>query len=299
MTDLGSLTELANDPGQSTAASAHSAGVIGGGTMGVGIAYALASASWTVWIVEPNADRARQLLVEIEETAAVGVARGKLTAAQGAGLARSLRQVSSVSDLPLGLDVIIESVPERLSLKLSVLADAEARRPVLLASNTSALSIDELAAILDRPQDFLGMHFFNPVPSLALVEVVRGTATSEASLTAALSMVESIGKKAAVIRDSPGFATSRLDVCLALEAIRMLEEGVAEAADIDRAVELAYRHPVGPLHLSDIVGLDVRLDIALNLTEKLGARFTPPALLIAKVEAGELGKKTGKGFYEW
>jgi 3-hydroxybutyryl-CoA dehydrogenase len=277
----------------------RSSAVIGGGTMGAGIAYTLAVGAWDVWVVEPRAERAVELRLEVDAAAASGVTRGKLTAAAASTLSSGLHLVGSVLDLPRGLDVIIESVPERLQLKLDVLAAAESRMPKLLASNTSALSINELAASLEYPESFLGLHFFNPVPSLALVEVVKGTLTSERTLEAALALVASIGKKAAVVNDSPGFATSRLDVCLALEAIRMLEEGVAEAADIDRAAELAYRHPVGPLRLSDIVGLDVRLDIALNLTEKLGPRFTPPALLIAKVEAGELGKKTGQGFFEW
>ena len=277
----------------------RSSAVIGGGTMGAGIAYALAVGDWNVWVVEPRAERAVELRLEVDAAAASGVQRGKLTAEAASTLSAGMHLVGSVLELPEGLDVIIESVPERLQLKLDVLAAAESRRPKLLASNTSALSINELAASLEHPESFLGMHFFNPVPSLALVEVVKGALTNERTLAAALALVESIGKNPAVVNDSPGFATSRLDVCLALEAIRMLEEGVAEAADIDRAAELAYRHPVGPLRLSDIVGLDVRLDIALNLTEKLGPRFTPPALLIAKVEAGELGKKTGQGFFEW
>lgn len=282
------------------AAGAGSSAVIGGGTMGVGITYVLAAASSAdVWVVEPDDDRVADLRTAIQAMTLSGVQRGKLDGIRAETLQDNIRPVSAVSDLPRGLDVIIESVPERLQLKLDVLAEAESRSPALLASNTSALSINELSSALERPESFLGMHFFNPVASLALVEVVTGDRTGRAALASAVALVKAIGKKPAVVRDSPGFATSRLDVCLALEAIRMLEEGVAEAADIDRAAELAYRHPVGPLHLSDIVGLDVRLDIALNLNEKLGPRFAPPALLIAKVEAGELGKKTGKGFYEW
>lgn len=275
------------------------AAVIGGGTMGAGIAYTLAVASHEVWVVEPNLDRVDQLTREIEAVAAAGVERGKLQTKDTQRIARDIHHVTRIADIPLGLDVIIETVPERQELKLEVLREAESRHPLLLGSNTSALSITELAVGLDRPESFLGMHFFNPVWSLALVEVVRGKRTSADTVEAALAIVKAIGKQPAVVNDSPGFATSRLDVCLALEAIRMLEEGVAEAADIDRAAELAYRHPVGPLRLSDIVGLDVRLDIARGLTEKLGPRFNPPALLIAKVEAGELGKKTGKGFYDW
>jgi len=275
------------------------AAVVGGGTMGAGIAYTLAVSGWVVWIVEPRAERTGHLRAEIADVAAAGVARGKFSAADASTMCAEIRYVASVDELPLGLDVIIETVPERFELKRDVLRAAERRRPTILASNTSALSITELAAELEHPETFLGMHFFNPVWSLALVEVVRGRLTAAPTVELALDVVTSIGKQAAVVNDSPGFATSRLDVCLALEAIRMLEEGVAEAADIDRAAELAYRHPVGPLRLSDIVGLDVRLDIALNLTEKLGPRFTPPELLVQKVAAGDLGKKTGRGFYDW
>ena len=267
--------------------------------MGAGIAYSLAASDCAVWLVEPDLDRSARVRAEIDGVAEAGVARGKFSADQAAAFCAGIQHVTRVADLPLGLDVIIETVPERFTLKCEVLREAEARHPVILASNTSALSITELATRLDRPEAFLGMHFFNPVWSLALVEVIRGRETSPQTVDLALEVVAAIGKKPAIVNDSPGFATSRLDVCLALEAIRMLEEGVALAADIDRAAELAYRHPVGPLHLSDIVGLDVRLDIARNLTEKLGPRFTPPALLIEKVEAGHLGKKTGQGFYDW
>lgn len=273
--------------------------VIGGGTMGIGIAYCMAAASWEVWVVEPSDEQAVRMRAQIEEYISSGISRGKLDE-QGAESVRSrLRRVAATSELPSGLEVIIESVPERLELKHEVLRQAEDRAPKLLASNTSALSITELSSVLQRPAGFIGMHFFNPVPSLALVELVTGDATDASTVTRATEVVASIGKQAALVRDSPGFATSRLDVCLALEAMRMVEEGVASPEDIDRAVTLAYRHPAGPLRLTDIVGLDVRLDIARNLAEKLGPRFAPPALLEQKVAAGELGVKSGRGFYDW
>jgi len=197
------------------------------------------------------------------------------------------------------MDLVIETVPEQLELKREVLRAAEALEPAILASNTSSLSIDELAIGLAQPDRFIGMHFFNPVWSFSLVELVRGSATDDASMSAALEVVESIGKQAAVVKDSPGFATSRLDLIAALEAIRMVEQGVGSPEDIDRAIQLAYRHPVGPLKLSDIVGLDVRLDIARRLSESLGERFSPPQLLIDMVKQGTLGEKTGQGFYSW
>jgi len=197
------------------------------------------------------------------------------------------------------LDVVIETVPERLELKLAVLARIAAREPKLLASNTSALSIDRLALASPRPELFLGMHFFNPVWSLRLVELVVGTRTSADTLEHARRFVAHIGKEALTVRDVPGFATSRLDLIASLEAMRMLESGVASAEDIDRAAVLAYRHPVGPLRLSDIVGLDVRLDIARVLEAAHGARFSPPQILIDKVARGQLGTKSGQGFFEW
>ena len=194
---------------------------------------------------------------------------------------------------------VVETVPERLELKREVLAAIEDTGPAVLASNTSAISIDLLAEGLDRPEQFCGMHFFNPVWSLPLVELVRGAHTADATIEAARRATSSIGKESIVVRDIPGFATSRLDMSVALEAMRMLEDGVASATDIDRAAVLAYRHPVGPLRLSDIVGLDVRLDIARTLAASHGPRFEPPQVLIDKVAAGELGQKSGRGFHDW
>ena len=273
--------------------------VLGGGTMGIGIAYAFATTGWRTTVVETDASRADGLVAAIRDRADTGVARGRLDADRAAALPDLLAVVGSVDALPTGLDLVVESVPERLDLKTDLLAAAEKRGPTLLATNTSALSIDELAAVLTRPDRFCGMHFFNPVWSLRLVEVVKGRQTSEETVQAALGWVERIGKVPAVVRDAPGFATSRLDLCLALEAIRMVEEGVADAAHIDRAMKIAYRHPVGPLELSDIVGLDVRLDIARSLEASLGSRYAPPRLLADKVAAGELGQKSGRGFYDW
>jgi 3-hydroxybutyryl-CoA dehydrogenase len=205
----------------------------------------------------------------------------------------------SADELPLGLDLVVETVPERMALKRVVLGQIDARRPAIIASNTSALSIDDLAACVQDPTRFLGMHFFNPVWSLAMVELIRGAATSEETLEAARRFSESIGKTSITVRDVPGFATSRLDLIASLEAIRMLQDGVASAEDIDRAMVIAYRHPMGPLRLSDIVGLDVRLDIARHLSTTLGERYAPPRLLEEMVARGDLGRKTGKGFFNW
>ncbi len=273
--------------------------VVGAGTMGTGIAYVFAAAGWSTIMVEPDADRAQQAGRDLATAAADGVRRGRLDAEVGAGLAGGVRHLAEVGDIDERLDLVVESVPERMSLKQEVLRSAEHRRPGLLATNTSSLSIDELAVGLARPERFLGMHFFNPVWSLALVEVIRGERTADERLARAVTIVGEIGKEAAVVSDSPGFATSRLDLIAAMEAIRMVEEGVGTPEDIDRAMALAYRHPVGPLRLSDIVGLDVRLDIARRLSTSLGTRFEPPALLVEMVAAGRLGRKSGEGFYRW
>ena len=277
----------------------QSVGVIGAGTMGVGIAYVFAAAGCPTFVVEPDPGRARALGQTLREQAERGLTRGKLTAEQAAALLARVQVLGAAEALPAGLDLVIESVPERLALKHEVLAAVAAREPVLLATNTSALSVDDLAARLTRPEAFLGMHFFNPVWSLPMVELIRGAKTSPETVQAAQDLVQLIGKQSIVARDLPGFATSRLDVVAALEAMRMLEDGVASAEDIDKAMVLAYRHPMGPLRLSDVVGLDVRLDIAHNLTGVYGERFAPPQILLDKVAAGHFGEKSGQGFYAW
>ena len=275
-------------------------GVVGGGRMGAGIAQVFAVAGAVVCLVEQ--DRAAAVASRDR------VAMGLLRAAERGRLAEStddvldrLVLIDDVAGLPTGADLVIEAVPEDAVLKLDVLAGAEAAvgDRTLLASNTSSLSIAGLADGLRRPERFLGLHFFNPVPASELVEVIVGPRTGEAALAAARSWVAGLGKTEVVVRDSPGFATSRLGVLLGLEAIRMLEEGVADAASIDRAMELGYRHPMGPLRSTDLVGLDVRLAIAEHLQRELGDRFAPPRLLRDKVARGELGRKTGQGFFSW
>jgi 3-hydroxybutyryl-CoA dehydrogenase len=209
--------------------------------------------------------------------------------------------VDDVAGLPADADLVVEAVPEDVRLKVDVLTAAEAAvgEQTVLATNTSSLSIAGIAEGLRLPERFLGMHFFNPVPASTLVEIVVGPQTGEAARDAARSWVAGLGKTEVVVRDSPGFATSRLGVLLGMEAIRMLEEGVADAASIDRAMELGYRHPMGPLRSTDLVGLDVRLAIAEHLQRELGDRFAPPRLLREKVARGELGRKTGHGFFSW
>ena len=273
--------------------------VVGGGTMGVGIAYVSAMAGGFVTVVEPDDARAAIFGKIVGETVQSSIKRGKLDEAGGQGLKSRIVRVAEISQIPEGVDVAIETVPERLELKLDVLARLAARSPKLIGSNTSAMSIDRLAGAVPDPAQFLGMHFFNPVWSLPLVELIRGEQTSQDALETARAFVAWLGKQSLTVRDVPGFATSRLDLIASLEAMRMLESGVASADDIDRAAVLAYRHPVGPLRLSDIVGLDVRLDIARTLQAAHGERFAPPQILIDMVSEGKLGAKSGQGFFAW
>ncbi|MES3154660.1 3-hydroxyacyl-CoA dehydrogenase family protein [Sphingomonas faeni] len=273
--------------------------VIGGGTMGVGIAYVAALAGRRVHVVEPDATRAAIMARTVETTLAGAVSRGKLDADAAEATAARVVRVETVKAIPEGLALIVESVPERLDLKRDVLSSASVRSPQLLATNTSAMSIDVLAKSVRDPSTFLGLHFFNPVWSIKLLEIVQGAATSSDALAQARTFGKAIGKETITVRDVPGFATSRLDFAASLEAIRMLEDGVASADDIDRAAVLAYRHPVGPLRLSDIVGLDVRLEVARALEAAHGPRFAPPAMLAKMVAEGRLGAKSGRGFFDW
>jgi 3-hydroxybutyryl-CoA dehydrogenase len=274
-------------------------GVAGAGTMGQGIAYVFAMAGFPVLLVEPNTARAAAAVSAIRAAAADGVARGKLAPDLAQARLDGLTVLPSVDALPGGLSLVVETVPERPDLKAAVLATIATRLPAIIASNTSSMSIDALAAHVPDPSRFLGMHFFNPVQSLKLVELIRGKATADDTLARARGYAAAIGKTTVTVRDAPGFATSRLDLVQALEAIRMVEQGVASPEDIDRAVTTAYRHPVGPLRLSDMVGLDVRLDIARQLERTLGPHFAPPRLLQDMVARGDLGAKSGRGFYDW
>jgi 3-hydroxybutyryl-CoA dehydrogenase len=274
--------------------------VIGGGRMGAGIAQVFATAGSRVTIAEAGSDAA--------DAAHKRVAAGLERAAEKGGLQDDperildrVRTVTSLDQLPADADLVIEAVPERLADKISVLSTAEkiVAPDAVLASNTSSLSITDLAAALDIPERFVGMHFFNPVPASTLVEVVQGPDSAGEVLKTVLDWTHGLGKSDVVVRDSPGFATSRLGVALGLEAIRMLEENVADAESIDRAMELGYRHPMGPLRSTDLVGLDVRLAIAEHLHSTIGDRFRPPQLLRDKVARGEVGRKVGQGFYTW
>lgn len=276
--------------------------VIGAGTMGHGIAQVAAAAGCDVTLIDTTEELVERGRTRIDENLADGIKRGKVSEAERTAILGRLRTSTDTKAAVGDRDLVIEAVPERMDLKLAIFeaVEAGAADTCILASNTSSLSIDDMQSALRRPQRLLGLHFFNPVHINKLVEIVRGTSTDDATLSEATEFVLRIGKDPVTVKDSPGFATSRLGVLLGLEAMRMLEEGVASAQDIDKALELGYRHPMGPLKLTDLVGLDVRLDIARYLHEKLGAEhFRPPAILEEMVAQGKLGKKSGEGFYKW
>lgn len=274
-------------------------GVLGGGRMGAGIAHAFLISGSAVVVVERDEEQSDAALERVTSAALASIERGAV--AEHIDSLGERLHVGIDDALFDGCDLVIEAVPEDLGLKIASLRRIESRvgAEVPIASNTSSISIDDLAAELRFPSRLLGMHFFNPVPASELVEIVIGAATEPALVVAAQSWVCALGKTPVTVRNSPGFASSRLGLVIGLEAIRMLEDGVASAEDIDAAMVLGYKFPLGPLRLTDIVGLDVRLGIAEYLHSQLGDRFAPPQLLRDKVAAGELGRKSGRGFFDW
>lgn len=281
-----------------TSSLPHLVGVIGGGRMGGGIAHAFLMGGSNVVVLErdeASADAARERIV-------ASIAKSLERGAAGDADEIGGRLAVATDRAALGdRDLVVEAVFEDPEVKREALQGAEAamRPDAVLASNTSSMSIGALAEWLERPAQFVGLHFFNPVPASTLIEVVLGPATSEQLRADAADWVRGLGKTPIVVNDAPGFASSRLGVALALEAMRMVEQGVASAEDIDLAMELGYKHPTGPLRTTDIVGLDVRLGIAEYLHEHLGDTFAPPQILRDKVARGELGRKSGKGFYDY
>jgi 3-hydroxybutyryl-CoA dehydrogenase len=276
--------------------------VIGAGTMGHGIAQVAAQAGLIVRLTDAVPGAAERGLARIAANLGGAVERGKLTAdARGEVLLR-ITAVETVEEAAEGADCAIEAVPEQLEQKAEVFRTLDSRIPApgLLATNTSSLSIAKIASASRTPERILGLHFFNPVHVMKLVEIVTHPRTSSAATAEAVDLAKAMGKDPIVVKDSPGFASSRLGITIGLEAMRMLEEGVASAEDIDKAMALGYGHPMGPLKLTDLVGLDVRLAIAEYLHSQLGgAHYAPPAILKRLVSEGKLGKKSGEGFYKW
>jgi len=275
--------------------------ILGAGTMGHGITQVTAMAGHDVTIRDLEDELVADGIDAIESNLDGGIERGKVTEAEKA---ETLGRITGETDLATavsGAELVVEAVPEKVDLKKRVLSEAEVAvdDDVVLATNTSSLSVTELASTLEQPGRFVGLHFFNPVHIMSLVETVVAEQTTDRTRAFAVDYVDSIEKTPVVVRDTPGFASSRLGVALGVEAIRMLEEGVASPEDIDDAMELGYNHPMGPLELTDVVGLDVRLDVLEYLREELGERFKPPQLLKRKVRAGKNGRKSGEGFYVW
>lgn len=276
--------------------------VLGAGTMGHGIAQVCAAAGCTVRLQDISDDAVDRGLERIRGNLDQGVDRGKVTDEERATTLGNLTTTTSIADAVDGVDLVIEAAPESMEIKESIFRQVDAAAPAeaILASNTSSLSIAVIGAVVSNPERFIGMHFFNPVHIMALLEVVWGPDTSDQTRDAAVDFGRRLGKEPIVVRDAPGFASSRLGIVLGMEAIRMVEQEVASPEDIDKAMELGYRHPMGPLKLTDLVGLDVRLGIAEYLHSTLGSEaFAPPALLRSMVAEGKLGKKSGQGFYRW
>lgn len=269
--------------------------------MGHGIAQVAAGAGYKVLLRDVDRDCLARGIEAIERNLAKGIQLGKLTEEDRDSTLQHIRGTTRLDEIA-NADLIIEAAPEKLDLKQNILREVEAHstKSFIFATNTSSLSITEIAKVSDQPQNVVGMHFFNPVHLMRLVEIVVGKATGDDTVEVAREVSLRLHKEPIIVRDVPGFASSRLGVALGLEAMRMLEQGVASAKDIDTAMELGYNHPMGPLKLTDHVGLDVRLNIAEYLYRELGAEtFRPPEVLRRLVMEGKLGKKTGEGFYNW
>ncbi|MCC7139259.1 MAG: 3-hydroxyacyl-CoA dehydrogenase family protein [Planctomycetes bacterium] len=276
--------------------------VVGAGTMGHGIAQVAAQSGWSVTMYDVDEKAVAAGLARVRGNLDKGVEKGKVAPADRDATLARLRTSTDLRAAAATADLVVEAAPERMELKRRIFGDVAAVAPAhaVLASNTSSLSVQEIAEASGRPARVVGMHFFNPVHLKPLLEVVRTDVTSQDALDTVLEVGRRMGKTCVVVKDSPGFATSRLGIALGLEAIRMVEEGVASPQDIDTAMELGYGHAMGPLRTTDLVGLDVRLGIAEYLDRTLpGGRFRPPELLRRMVAEGRLGQKSGRGFYDW
>ncbi|MBT5285646.1 MAG: 3-hydroxyacyl-CoA dehydrogenase family protein [Euryarchaeota archaeon] len=282
--------------------SIRNVAVIGAGTMGAGIAQICAQAGWNTSLYDAFPDGLQRGMERIDAFWDKGITRGKTSLEQKVEWQKNLHAVSDMAQAVGNADLVIEAVPELPELKQKVFEEIDKYAPshAVLGTNTSSLSIADIANATTRPEQVIGMHFFNPVPIMKLLELVRHDSTSEATIDLAQSAGEAMGKTTILVKDIPGFATSRLGVVLGNEAIRMLADGVASAKDIDTAMVLGYKHPMGPLALTDLVGLDVRRDILRNLQASFDDdAYAPHPLLERLVEQGRLGKKSGKGIYDW
>ncbi len=276
--------------------------VLGAGTMGHGFAQVTAMSGAATVLYDPDEGALEQGVGRIRANLDKGVALGKVDESDAHAALNRIRVAHELAEGVAEAELVIEAVPETLEHKHTLFREADAAAPAeaIIASNTSSLSIDRIADAVRDPGRVLGLHFFNPVHVMKLVELVWGPRTADDTRERAMAFIARLGKEPVVVKDAPGFASSRLGIVLGMEAIRMVEQGVASAEDIDKAMTLGYRHPMGPLRLTDLVGLDVRLGIAEYLHETLGSEaFRPPELLRRMVAEGRLGKKSGQGFYDW
>jgi 3-hydroxybutyryl-CoA dehydrogenase len=276
-------------------------GVIGAGIMGRGIAQVAATGGFETWLQDIDPQQLAESVEKIDSSLQRAIERGKAPASTLAALRANLRTTTSLEEAGRAADLIIEAVPERIHLKLEILGELDRTCPAhtILATNTSSLSVTEIAAVTRRAPQVVGMHFFNPVPRMRLLEIVRALESNDATIHAVEDVGRRMDKDTVVVRESPGFITSRVNSLIGNEAFRMLEEGVASASDIDKALKLGLNHPMGPFELVDLVGLDTRLSILEYLHRTLGDRFRPSPLMTQYVKAGRLGRKTGKGVYEY
>jgi 3-hydroxybutyryl-CoA dehydrogenase len=272
--------------------------VIGTGLMGRGIAYAAAAGGYSVTLHDVSGEALNRALVQIRKDMDEAVARGKLSADD---VKSALARLQPDQELDSDADFVIEAIPEDIALKLRIFArlDRVCREDVVLATNTSGLSITEIAAVTKRPGRVAGMHFFNPVPKMKLVEIVRGLDTTDATVATVAEVATKMGKETVTVKESPGFITSRVNALIGNEAFLMLQEGVASAHDIDKALKLGLNHPMGPFELVDLVGLDTRLSVLEFLHKSMGEKYKPSTLLVQYVKAGRLGRKVGRGVYEY
>jgi 3-hydroxybutyryl-CoA dehydrogenase len=275
--------------------------VLGAGTMGRGIAQVAALAGYSTHLYDPDGWALKKAEASIHDNLAKGVERGKVAAEAAEGARRALQLDGELRSAVAHADLVIESAPENMTLKLDLLREVDRLVPetAVLASNTSALSITELAAATSRPQAFAGMHFFNPVHIMRLIELVRGLQTSAATLATLREVGRQMGKEIVLVNEAPGFVTSRINALIGNEAFRMLQEGVASADDIDKALKLGLNHPMGPFEMVDLVGLDTRLAILEHLHRTLGEAYRPNQILVQHVRAGRLGRKAGRGVYTY
>ena len=281
--------------------SVQSIAVIGSGLMGRGIAYVSAVGGFETRLFDVSAGALERAQGQIRRDLEEGQARGKLSFEQVSGALGRLQPHGQLEDALRGADFVIEAVPEDMRLKLEIFGRLEqlARPEVVLATNTSALSVTEIASAVKQPARVVGMHFFNPVPKMKLVEVVRALESSEQALATTTEVARRMGKETVLVKESPGFVTSRINALIGNEAFYMLQEGVASARDIDKALKLGLNHPMGPFEMIDLVGLDTRLAVLEFLQRSLGEKYRPAPLLVQHVKAGRLGRKAGKGVYEY